>query len=237
MLSANHRLTPNHRVGRYQSFFDSNFKDWSAPFTAMYFCNFHGGTIDHVSESIKDICGYQNHYFTDNGIKAFLKLIPFQDRMALIRLCMSLGNEEYWSDTLNSDTPTKSLRIQLRHFNGNQITVEMVLMVLDYCEQGAIGRVFGAVKICSEPDFKDWDLSRQTKRISSDNFDPKQLKVSRREQQVLRLIAHGYSSKMVADKLCISIHTAARHRTNLLEKFRAKNTAELVLLASRKYWL
>jgi DNA-binding CsgD family transcriptional regulator len=62
-------------------------------------------------------------------------------------------------------------------------------------------------------------------------------KISKREREVLRLIANGHSSKMVADKLCISIHTAARHRTNLLEKFQAKNTAELVFMASRRYWL
>jgi DNA-binding CsgD family transcriptional regulator len=61
--------------------------------------------------------------------------------------------------------------------------------------------------------------------------------ISKREKEVLYLIAHGYSSKMIADKLCISIHTATTHRTNLLDKFQAKNTAELVLMASRRFWL
>jgi len=53
-------------------------------------------------------------------------------------------------------------------------------------------------------------------------------KISDRERQVLLLIADGFSSKEIADKLCISNHTAISHRKNLIEKFKVKNTAQLV---------
>ncbi len=56
----------------------------------------------------------------------------------------------------------------------------------------------------------------------------KKLQISRREQEVLGLIANGFSSKEIADILFISNHTAISHRKNLIEKFKVKNTAHLI---------
>ena len=47
------------------------------------------------------------------------------------------------------------------------------------------------------------------------------------------MVADGYSSKQIADKLFISNHTAISHRKNLIEKFKVKNTAQLIKRASR----
>ena len=61
--------------------------------------------------------------------------------------------------------------------------------------------------------------------------------VTKKEREVLKLIADGLSSRQIADRLCISIHTAESHRRNLLEKFDAKNVAELIKKATKVYWL
>lgn len=53
-------------------------------------------------------------------------------------------------------------------------------------------------------------------------------RISIREQEVLRLIANGFSSKEIANMLFISNHTAISHRKNLIEKFQVKNTAHLI---------
>jgi DNA-binding NarL/FixJ family response regulator len=55
--------------------------------------------------------------------------------------------------------------------------------------------------------------------------------ITRREMEVLVLIADGMTNNEIARKLFISITTVDTHRKNLLEKFSAKNTAELVKLA------
>lgn len=57
--------------------------------------------------------------------------------------------------------------------------------------------------------------------------------ISLREKEVLKLIADGYSSKQIADKLCISNHTAISHRKSLIQKFEVKNTAQLIKQASK----
>lgn len=57
--------------------------------------------------------------------------------------------------------------------------------------------------------------------------------ISPREKEVLQLVADGFSSKQIADRLFISNHTAISHRKNLIEKFNVKNTAQLIKRASR----
>lgn len=66
-----------------------------------------------------------------------------------------------------------------------------------------------------------------------ENFLEKRDLISPREKEVLQLVADGFSSKQIANKLFISHHTAITHRKNLIEKFRVRNTAQLIKRASR----
>jgi two-component system, NarL family, nitrate/nitrite response regulator NarL len=58
--------------------------------------------------------------------------------------------------------------------------------------------------------------------------------ITRRESEILRLIADGFTNQEIADKLFISSSTVDSHRKNLLIKFDAKNTAALVKTAIEK---
>jgi DNA-binding NarL/FixJ family response regulator len=60
--------------------------------------------------------------------------------------------------------------------------------------------------------------------------------VTSRQREVLSLLAKGLSTKIIADKLNISNHTVESHRKSLLEKFEAKNVAELIMKASKIFW-
>ena len=55
--------------------------------------------------------------------------------------------------------------------------------------------------------------------------------LTRREKEVLELIAEGMTNAEVAEKLFISVTTVDTHRKNLLAKFEAKNIAALIKLA------
>lgn len=61
--------------------------------------------------------------------------------------------------------------------------------------------------------------------------------ITDREKEVLQLISDGYSDKQIAEQLHISIYTAISHRKNLIHKFDAKNTAELIKAAFKSYLL
>jgi DNA-binding NarL/FixJ family response regulator len=61
--------------------------------------------------------------------------------------------------------------------------------------------------------------------------DHNQLLLTRREIEVLKLIAEGLTNQEIADKLFVSTSTVDSHRKNLLSKLQAKNTAALVRTA------
>ena len=62
---------------------------------------------------------------------------------------------------------------------------------------------------------------------------PQQPMITRREREVLQLIAEGLTNAEIAEKLFISIPTVNTHRKSLLEKFEVKNTATLISKAVR----
>jgi len=55
-----------------------------------------------------------------------------------------------------------------------------------------------------------------------------------REREILKLIAEGRSNKEIGDLLFISARTVERHRANIMDKLKLKNTAELVKYAIQK---
>ena len=58
--------------------------------------------------------------------------------------------------------------------------------------------------------------------------------LTRRELEILRLIADGYTNVVIADKLFVSPLTVDSHRKNLIMKLDAKNTASLIKIALSK---
>lgn len=55
--------------------------------------------------------------------------------------------------------------------------------------------------------------------------------LSRREYEVLQLIAQGKSTAQIADQLHLSVHTINSHRKNILKKLNLKTPAELIVYA------
>lgn len=57
--------------------------------------------------------------------------------------------------------------------------------------------------------------------------------LTRREKEVLALIAEGMTNNEIAKNLFISVTTVETHRKNLLAKLEAKNTASLIRMATQ----
>ncbi|RRO16709.1 DNA-binding response regulator [Saccharopolyspora rhizosphaerae] len=57
--------------------------------------------------------------------------------------------------------------------------------------------------------------------------------ITDREEEILKLVAEGHSSKEIADLLVISIKTVERHRSNLMAKLGMKDRLELTRYAIR----
>lgn len=55
--------------------------------------------------------------------------------------------------------------------------------------------------------------------------------LSKRELEVIRLIAEGFTNPQISEKLFVSPHTVTTHRRNILQKLGANNTAAVVMYA------
>jgi DNA-binding NarL/FixJ family response regulator len=72
--------------------------------------------------------------------------------------------------------------------------------------------------------------------LSSIMFDltqtpPETEALTRREREILKLLAEGKRSQEIADILFVSIHTVRAHRYNLMKKLKLKSLADLVRYA------
>ena len=71
-------------------------------------------------------------------------------------------------------------------------------------------------------------LSAEAATITKKVGDAKAPLITRREKEVLGLIADGFTNNEIADRLFISATTVDTHRKSLLTKFDARNTAALI---------
>jgi DNA-binding NarL/FixJ family response regulator len=55
--------------------------------------------------------------------------------------------------------------------------------------------------------------------------------LTKREIEVIELVAQGMSNKEIANQMFLSVHTVLTHRKNLMQKLGLKNTAGLVVYA------
>jgi DNA-binding NarL/FixJ family response regulator len=87
----------------------------------------------------------------------------------------------------------------------------------------------GGKYLCSELAFKLLDKSIYAPEMAFNehpDFD-----LSKREAEVLNLIAEGLTNTQIADKLFTSKRTVEGHRFNLMSKTNSKNTAALIKFA------
>ena len=64
-----------------------------------------------------------------------------------------------------------------------------------------------------------------------DVFSCEAVLISKRECEIITLIAEGFTNQQIADKLFISSHTVNTHRKNIMAKLGVKNTAGIVMYA------
>lgn len=56
--------------------------------------------------------------------------------------------------------------------------------------------------------------------------------ITLREQEILKLMAQGMSSKSIANELGVSFHTVQTHRKNILRKLNQNSTIRAVTVAT-----
>jgi DNA-binding NarL/FixJ family response regulator len=77
-------------------------------------------------------------------------------------------------------------------------------------------------------EYVNFSVAKALKRNAPNNLLPV---LTKREKQILELIAEGHTNHEIADALFLNVTTIDSHRKNMLTKFNAKNTAALIKIA------
>lgn len=84
------------------------------------------------------------------------------------------------------------------------------------------------IKLDGSSSFLNLDTTRG-KFNPHNSFDSDISKVlTKREKEIVQYLSKGDSSKEIASKLYLSVHTVQKHRKNILSKTECKNTSEVV---------
>jgi len=62
---------------------------------------------------------------------------------------------------------------------------------------------------------------------------PQDIKLTKRETEILTLICQGLSNAEISDKLCLSLRTIEGHKSNLFSKTGVKNSVSLVMFSMK----
>jgi len=71
-------------------------------------------------------------------------------------------------------------------------------------------------------------------RTKSSNKKKKLIKLTKREKEILQLIAEGNSNKKIAEQLFLSIYTVRAHRNNIMQKLDLHSQADLIRYAIKE---
>jgi two-component system, NarL family, response regulator NreC len=67
-------------------------------------------------------------------------------------------------------------------------------------------------------------------RLSIKSKTSRHIKLTSREEEILSLISQGFTNKEIAGKLYVSKRTVDGYRESILDKFNARNTAQLITM-------
>ena len=148
-----------------------------------------------------------------NGIEVCKKLFPIQPDIKVLALSM-FNEESFVTEILNNGAQGYILK--------NTGRIELMK---------AIRTVHSGTSYFSEAVTQTIMKSLVKNNQIEDSQKASIPKVSRREKEVLGLIIKEFTTQEIADQLFISLKTVESHRSNLLAKLNARNTAGLVRIA------
>ena len=158
------------------------------------------------------------------GFDYFIKMVDPVDLQLL-----SVGSKVLCTVTPESDTATV-LRIKSK-IQGEYRWFFCSKTVMEIFDNGTMRKTLTVASEIKEIVDPDHQISLALKEFLRQNNRLKELNITLREFEVLRLIARGKTNDEIAKAFNISLHTAKKHRTHLIQKTRTKNSSGLAALA------
>jgi len=171
-----------------------------------------------------------------NGVEALAQVEALAPDIVLMDLAMPEMDGLEATRAIKAAHPETRVLILTQHDNREFVIPLLQAGVSGYVLKRAGGReVVAAIRQVQEDGvFLEADVARQvvsapSRRAAHPADEAPNL--TGREQEVLRLVVEGQSSKEIARILGISPKTASVHRTHIMQKLGVRNSAELVRYA------
>ena len=210
---------------------------------AVYILNYQTGKYIYVSENCESFLGYTSKEFMKMGNSFFIEKFHPDDFAIFSGKVFSRFIEHVKALKPNVLKKSRfSVNYRFKRKDGEYIKLLQQYVVIETTQEGLPLIVLGYCADITAHKHDDrvvFSVSRQDNSkgfttISTDTFPNPKLQISKREHEVIKCLIQGLSSKQIADKLMISLHTVNAHRRNLLEKTGSKNTAELIQYVIRE---
>ncbi len=163
---------------------------------------------------------------TDDGSFSFLA--PLSDAVNLDERVKALCPDLL---IVNPTLLVPPIRSQLAAIQQLQPNMAIAALVYQYLDQDVLQLFRVSIDIREKRNRIAQLLKTEVDRVSSLD-DDENYELSIREREVLVLVAQGLSSKQIADKLNISIHTVNSHRKNVTRKTGIRSVAGLAVYAT-----
>jgi DNA-binding NarL/FixJ family response regulator len=157
--------------------------------------------------------------------------LPGGDGTAVIRQCVAQGSSTRFLALSVSDAPDDVIAVVRAGARGY---VTKTITGIDLVD--AITRVAGGDAVFS-PRLAGFVLDAFSGAVDVKASDDELDLLSPREQDVMRLIARGYTYREVARELYLSVKTVETHMSNVLRKLQLSNRNELARWASARQLL
>jgi len=185
----------------------------SPDFTIVGSVNSGEEAINAVRENPPDIIVMDIIMGGMTGIEATRWIKEFNPTIKVLILSMEMS-KDYISAAINSGAES---------YLPKDVSGDQLMEALRTIYNGSRFFNEAIMKLVFEDFYVHEKLKAPGKRLPND--------LTKREYEVLGLVALGKSNKIVADSLFISVKTVETHKTNILDKLGLKNTAELVRYA------
>ena len=217
----------------------------------------------YLDETFQSLSGYSPEKLKQSGMDFWFSLMHPDDTEEVSKKIIE-SHQQLATDGFNEKDPVPLiLTYRIKRANGQWVWIRDTKFLVSFSEK-VIDKVLGKFEEILPEEIADGDLKKKLDEekscskllefalIHQNDNQKKSLHVSddenkksasslpqltKREKEILQLIAEGLSSKMIADKCNISVNTVETHRRHLLEKLNVKNSMELVKEASKVYWL
>ena len=158
--------------------------------------------------------------------------------LVLLDLSMpGMGGMECLKEIRKNKYPVKVLILTM--YSEQQYIRQVMLLGADgyLCKDSVDSELFRAIRTVAAGEKYLGEKEAHVLLNSFISSQDEDVELSKREKEVLSLLAHGYSLSVIADKLYISIKTVSTYKTRLMQKLGFSQKHELVDYALRHHLL